>query len=156
MCGLGGWVRSKMDWERQPGAPCISRRLISPKRKNCKIGPEKPQGESPITSNYKKITNYVTLKAMRKVIKGSKDWMRSQRLTKRIPVLLCVTQLKLPRTVMSKRKKTWMCRGCNDSVVVKVLTNGHLYSEALTEKNFGNEEAVAGAYHLWSSRGLWR
>ena len=72
--------------------------------------------------------------------------MRSQRLTKRIPVLLCVTQLKLPSTVMSKRKKTLMCRGCNDSVVVKVLTHGHLYRETLTENKFGNEEAVAGAH----------
>ena len=36
------------------GALFISRHLISPNRKNCKIGPEKPKGECPITSNVQR------------------------------------------------------------------------------------------------------
>ena len=38
--------------------------------------------------------------------KGSKEQLRSQRLTKRIPVLLCVIQFRLKSAVISKRKKT--------------------------------------------------
>ena len=64
MYGSDGWPGSIMDWQQQPEAPYISWRPISPNRKYCKIGPEKPQGECPIMCNYNYNYNYCVVEMM--------------------------------------------------------------------------------------------